>query len=76
MQHHGHACIAEPAAIAGVEIAFHRQSLGLDDLVARKLDMVVADHSHRPGGHLCDRRAIHQIADRNQHALSEYRVIR
>ena len=76
MQHHGHVCIVEPAAIARIEIGFHRQSLSLDDLVARKLDMIVADHSHRSGGHLRDRRAIHQIADRDQHALGKDCMVR
>jgi hypothetical protein len=76
MQQQRHTCVAEPTAIAGIEIAFHRQSLGLDDLVARKLDMIVADRSNRSGGHLRDCRAIHQIADRDQHALGKDCVIR
>ncbi len=63
----------EPAAVAGVEKALGRQVLGQHHVVNRQFDMPVGDAVDAP---LRDRRPVHQVTDRDQHAVDADGMIR
>lgn len=62
----------EIGAVAGVQIALRRQPFGEDHCVGVQLNMIIGDLRHML---LTDRRAVHQMAHRDQNAISEYRVV-
>ena len=59
-------------AVAGVEVALHRQPLGQDHVMRGQLDMEIGHprHIHRP-----DRPPVHQMPHRHQHAIHKHRVM-
>ena len=60
------------AAIAGIEIGFHRKPLGEDDVMAIEFKVVVGNFRTR---HLSDPTAVHQMANWDKHILGEDRMI-
>ena len=65
--------VGEVRAVAGVQIALRRQSIGQQDVMHVEFDVVVADGS---AAHLGNRGAVDQIFDRDQRTIHEHRMIR
>ena len=72
MQCRHHPAIGEAGTVTGVQVALGRQALGQHDVVRIEFDVPVADGSHFD---LRDGRMVHQVPDRDEHAIHEYRMV-
>ena len=64
--------IVEVRAVAGIEIALAGQPLRQQHVMRVQFDMPIGDAPHRL---LHDRRVVHQMPHRDQHAIDEHRMI-
>jgi hypothetical protein len=63
----------EGGAVAGIEVALHRQAFGVDDGVARQLDVEIGDAVH---AELTQAVAVEEVFDGDEDALGEDRMVR